>query len=233
MSANATRRHPFRPVRWLGWLAVTLIAYLVIGNLLHRWVFPMQPPDPATFPRAGDVLVSEYEGFHQRILAVVDGWIVSELRIEPGAIGPPRHYHREFAEEFKVASGTLHVELADRIVTLGPGESYRVEPMVAHRPFNPGTEPVLVASGEPIMPQSFAACLAQIYPLLDAHGGMSFALLLQFSVIDPICDSTIATIPGPVQTATTLLLAPAARLLGYRNYDPARALQSASLTPSL
>jgi mannose-6-phosphate isomerase-like protein (cupin superfamily) len=208
------------------------MGYLVIGNLLHRWAFPMPPPDPATFPRAGDVLASEYEGFHQRIITVVDEWIVSELRIEPGAIGPPLHYHRKFAEEFTVSSGTLHIELADRTVILGPGESYRVDPMIAHRPFNPGAEPVLIASSAPVMPQSFAACLAQIYPILDAHDGMSFALLLQFSVIDPICDSTIATIPEPVQTAMSLLLAPAARLLGYRNYDPARALQSAPSTPA-
>jgi mannose-6-phosphate isomerase-like protein (cupin superfamily) len=211
-----------------GWLIAIAAAYLVLGNVLHHWAFPQPAPDPATFPRAGDVLHSEYEGFHQRIVEVVDDWIISELRLEPGAIGPPLHYHRTFAEEFTVVSGTLHVELADGVMTIDAGESYRVEPLVVHRPFNPGTEPVIVASTDPIMPQSFAACLAQIYPLLDAHDGASFALLLQFSIIDPICDTSMAAIPTTVQTAINLLLAPAARVLGYRNYDPHRALHAAS-----
>jgi hypothetical protein len=90
----------------------------------------------------------------------------------------------------------------------------------------------VVASNEPIMPQSFAACLAQLYPLLDAHGTAPMHLLLQMSVIDPICDNSLAAIPRPVEAATAMLLAPAARLLGYRNYYPERALhRSDALTP--
>ena len=206
------------------WILGTLAVYLVVGNLLHHVVFPPPPPDPATFPRAGDEFGSVYEGFHQRIVDVVDGQVIAELTLAPGAVGPPLHYHRGFAEEFVVQKGTLHLELADGVLTLGPGESYRVEPGVAHRPFNPGSEQVVLASEEPLFPQSFAACLAQIYPRLDAANGVSFSFILQLSVIDPICDTHPAGAPRPVLAAINLLLAPAARALGYTNYDPGLAL---------
>ena len=206
------------------WVLGAVLAYVVVGNALHHFVFRLPPPDPATYPRVGDELRSEHEGFRMRITGLADGWVAGELHLDPGAIGPPLHYHRGFAEEFSVREGVLHVELADGVVTLGPGESLRIEPLTPHRPFNPGSEPVVVASEEPLIPQSFAACLAQLYPLLDEAGGVSFSLILQMSVIDPICDTHLADVPGPVLRATNLLLAPAARLLGYRNYYPERSL---------
>jgi mannose-6-phosphate isomerase-like protein (cupin superfamily) len=206
------------------WIAAGLLVYLVVGNALHHWVFRPPPPDPTTFPREGDEFGSRFEGFHQRILDVDGEWVAVELTLEPGAVGPPLHYHRGFAEEFTVQEGTLHIELADRVVALGPGESYRVEPLEAHRPFNPNAERVVVSSPEPFFPRSFAACLAQLYPRLDEAGGISLSLLLQMSVIDPICDTHLAGVPGPVLATMKAFLAPAARLLGYRNYDPGLAL---------
>lgn len=213
--------------RLAAWLAGGIVLYVALGNALHHLVFTLPPPDPATYPRAGDTFASEYEGFELHIVDVVDGWAVVEMTIEPGAVGPPLHYHRGFAEEFAVREGRLHIELKERVVTVGPGESFRVEPMTPHRPFNPGTERVVIASEEPLIPQSFAACLAQVYPILDEAQGVSPSLLLRMSVIDPICDTHLAEVPGPVLTAMNLLMAPVARLLGFRNYDPGRALHPA------
>jgi quercetin dioxygenase-like cupin family protein len=210
------------------WIAGVLAAYLVVGNALHHWVFRMPPPDPATYPVAGDEFGSTHEGFHQRIVDVVDGWVVAELILEPGAVGPPLHYHKSFAEEFVVREGVLHIELADGIVEVSSGDSYRAEPGVAHRPFNPGNERVVLASEQPLFPQSFAACLVQIYPRLDAKGGMSLSLLAQMSVIDPICDTHPADIPRPALAVMKLVMAPAARLFGFRSYDPALALHPPS-----
>lgn len=223
--SDSTRRTKFgKAWRPAVWIVGVILVYVVVGNALHHWLFRLPPPDPATYPRGGDELGSAYEGFHQRVIDVVDGWIVGELVIEPGALGPPLHYHEGFAEEFVVREGLLHIELEDCIVTVGPGESFRVEPFTAHRPFNPGTERVVVASDQPLLPQSFAACLVQMYPLLDQAQGVSFSILLQQSVIDPICDTHVADVPRPVLTAMKLLMAPAARLLGYQNYDPDRSL---------
>jgi mannose-6-phosphate isomerase-like protein (cupin superfamily) len=206
------------------WLAGALLIYVAVGNALHRVVFVLPAPDPATYPRAGDEFGSTWEGFHLRVREVVNGMAVVELRIEPGAPGPPLHFHRGFAEEFTVTEGVLHIELQDRVVTVEAGESFRVEPLVGHRPFNPGTEPVVVASDQLLIPQSFAACLAQLYPLLDEAQGVSFSLLLQMSVVDPICDTHLAGPPRAVVALLNWFLAPAARLLGYRNYEPARSL---------
>jgi len=219
-------KRPKRVWRLAGGTLGAIALYVVMGNALHHWVFPLPPPDPDTYPRAGDEFGSEFEGFSVRVLEVIDDQAVVELLIQPGAVGPPLHYHKSFAEEFVVREGVLHIELKDRVVTVGPGESFRVEPLTPHRPFNPGTEPVVVASDEPLIPQSFAACLAQIYPLLDEARGVSFSLLLQLSVVDPICDTHIADAPRPVVAGMNLLFAPAARLMGYRNYDPGRALHS-------
>lgn len=207
----------------MGWLLGFILIYAIVGNAIHHWVFPFSPPDPATYPGAGVEFSSEYEGFTVRIIDIIDDNAVIELLIEPGAIGPPLHYHIGFAEEFKVREGTLHIQLADKIVQIGPGESYRVEPYTVHRPFNPGNSQVVIASDEPLIPQYFAACLEQVYPILDKEKGVTLGIALQMSVIDPICDTHLAEAPKPIITGMNLLLAPAARLLGYKNYEPKRA----------
>lgn len=222
MSESKRQARPGRTRRISGWVLGAALFYVVVGNALHHWVFRLPPPDPATYPGAGDAFGSTFEGFHLRIVNVVDGAAVTEIVIDPGAVGPPRHYHKGFAEEFTVREGVLRIELADRVVRVGPGESFCVEPLTAHRPFNPGTERVVVYSDEPLIPLSFAACLAQVYPVLDDAQGVSFSLLLQMSVIDPICDTHMADVPGPVLAGMNLLMRPAARLLGYTNYDPDR-----------
>lgn len=221
---NRKKREPRKMLRVGGWVVAVLVLYVVVGNVLHRSVFAQPSPDPATYPRGGDEFGSAHEGFHWRVFDVVDDWVVAEVVLEPGAIGPPKHYHNGFFETFVVQEGELHIEVGDQVLALASGESHRVEPLVAHRPFNPGAERVVVRSDEPLVPQSFAACLVQLYPLLDEAEGVSLSLMLQMSVIDPICDTHPADLPRPVLALTNLLLAPAARLMGYRNYDPARAL---------
>lgn len=210
------------PGRIVGWAFGIILIYVMLGNALNHWIFPLSPPDSATYPGKGEEFGSTYEGFHIRIIDIIDDYAVMELLVEPGAIGPPLHYHKGFAEVFEVTEGTLHIELADRIIQIGPGDSYRVEPFTAHRPFNPDTSQVVVTSDKPVIPQSFAACLEQVYPVLDREQGFSPGMALQMSVIDPICDTHLAEAPKPIITGMNLLMAPAARLLGYKNYVPKR-----------
>lgn len=209
--------------RLLPFVLALLAGYLVVGNVLHRLVFPMPPPDPTTFPRPGDVLESRSEGFEQHVLSIVDDNVVSRLIVHPGAEGPPLHYHEGFAETFPVLSGTLYIELADGVITVPAGESFRVPPGVAHRPFNPGTEPAIVASEHPLLPLDFAACLVQLYSLMDERGNGPH-MLLQLAVNDPICDTHLADLPGGTEPLLATVAGPVARLLGYRNYDPDRSL---------
>ncbi len=198
-----------------------LVASVVVANLAHRVVFPAQPPDPATYPRPGDTFGSTAEGVKQEVVAVRDGWLVLRTQVAPGAPGPPMHFHRSFAEVFTVESGTLHVELADGAIRLGPGEEHRVEPGVPHRPHNPTNEKVIIASDNSVMPQAFGACLVQIYHFLDsADGEMGPGLMVRIAALDPICDSTLPEIPAVVRMGTEWLIVPFARVLGYKNYYP-------------
>ena len=200
-------------------VVVLLLASVVVANLLHRVVFPADPPNPATYPRAGDTFGSAAEGFKQQVVAVRDGWLVLRTQVAPRAPGPPVHFHRSFAEVFTVESGQLHVELPDGAIQLGPGEEHRVEPGVPHRPYNPTDEAVIIASEKPVMPQSFGACLVQIYHFLDAaEGQMGPGLMVRIAALDPICDSTLPEIPAIVRLGTEWLVVPFARVLGYKNY---------------
>lgn len=208
-----------RAVALCGALALT---WTGLGQLAHRVLFPLPPPDPATFPVPGDRFGSTAEGVQQQVTALdADGWVHMRLTLAPGAEGPPLHVHDTFAENFVVEAGTLSIQLADGVTQLGPGESFRIPPGTAHRPFNASDAPVVISAEQAAMPQTFAACLVQLYPVLDAGGP---GVVLQMSVIDPICDTHLADVPRPAQAAMRLVLAPAARLAGYVNYDPARSL---------
>ena len=119
---NKNKRESYWKItgRIVRWTLGIILVYVVLGNALHHWIFPFSPPDPATYPGAGEEFGSTYEGFNVRIIDIIDDYAVIELLVEPGAIGPPLHYHKGFAEEFVVKQGTLHIELVDQIVQLGP-----------------------------------------------------------------------------------------------------------------
>ena len=220
----STRALPSRIGRALAALAVT---YLAVGHLAHRVLAPLPAPDPATYPRAGDRFGSRAEGFAQEIHAVAGGWVTGSLTIAPGAGGPPLHVHRGFAETFTPTRGTLHVQVGDSVVRVRAGDTLVVPAGTPHRPFNPGDGEVVVTGSGPSVPQSFAACLVQLYRVMDARGATGLPILLQMSVIDPICDTHPAGVPAPAEGALKLVLAPAARLAGYRNYYPEYALHGA------
>lgn len=204
---------------------LAVAVYAGVANLLHRVVFPQSPPDPSTFPREGDRFGSVAEGLQTEVLGVEDGWLRLRMEMAPGAQGPPVHYHRTFAEEFAVESGTLHLELPDGVVRLGPGETHTIPPGVPHRPFNPTDETVVAAGDALVMPQSFAACLVQVYHFLDAaQGEVGPALALRVAAMGSICDSTLPEVPAPARALMEWLAVPPARLFGYRSYYPALSL---------
>jgi hypothetical protein len=46
------------------------------------------------------------------------------------------------------------------------------------------------------------------------------------SIVDPIFDTHLADVPRPMQKLMSFVLAPAARLAGFRNYYPEYALHA-------
>jgi mannose-6-phosphate isomerase-like protein (cupin superfamily) len=206
-------------------LAFTLLVVQLAALLVHRVIAPMGAPDPRSFPRAGDRFSSAREGIEQEILRVDErGWVLSRLTFAPGAAGPPKHHHRSFAERFTVREGTLSIELGSRVLQVPAGQRIEIAAGVAHRPFNPGTTPVIV-EGDSVMPITFAACLVQLYKIMDEHpDARGRSMLLQMSVRDPSCDTHVEAMPAAVERALELVIAPWARLAGYRNDYPALAL---------
>jgi hypothetical protein len=102
---------------------------------------------------------------------------------------------------------------------------------VPHRPYNPTEGEVVVASDGPVMPQSFGACLVQIYSFLDgAQGRMGPALALRIAALDPMCDAHTPGVPAVARFGLDWMVLPFARVMGYENYYPERSLHPQATT---
>jgi mannose-6-phosphate isomerase-like protein (cupin superfamily) len=215
MSIARTRRA--RVARAVAKVFVVALVVQLVALLVHRVAAPMDPPDPRTFPRAGDRFASRVEGFSQEVLRVDErGRVSLRLVIAPGASGPPRHRHQGFTERFTVREGSLSIEVGPRVLRLAAGESLEIAPGVAHRPFNPGATPVIVEA-DAAMPVTFSACLAQLYKIMDGHpDARGRSMPLQLSVNDAQCDTHLDAMPPAVERALPWIVGPWARLAGYR-----------------
>lgn len=196
--------------------------YLIFGIVVDTYVFPAAKPDYVNYFRPGDKLVSRFEGFDQTILGVKGGWLHTRLVIAPNAVGPPEHFHEAFTETFAIKSGTLSILVDGEKKTLHAGETISVPPMTKHKPFNETREPVIVESDdEKTLPVEFGYHLRQLYGFMDSYpnGPNSLQMLMQLSVYGTEADSYIADGPSlGVQKMMRVLMAPTARLLGYKNY---------------
>lgn len=204
------------------WPLALLTAYLVGGILLSSYVFPASQPNYAEYFRPGDKLISRFEGFDQTILAVNGEWLHTRLEVMPNAAGPPEHFHEAFEETFTVKSGTLSILVNGEKRVLRAGESISIPPMTRHKPFNETNETVVVESDDPrTLPVQFGYILSQLYGFMDEYenGPNTMQIMMQLSVYGNDADSYIADGPPlPVQKAMRVLMAPTARLLGYRNH---------------
>jgi len=196
--------------------------YLIFGIVINEYVFPAATPDYANYFLPGDKLVSKYEGFDQAILGIKNGYLHTRLVVAPNAAGPPEHFHENFTETFTVKNGTLSMLVNGEKRILKAGETISVPPMTKHKPFNETAEPVLVESDdEKTLPVEFGYHLSQLYGVMDSYpNGISVPqMMMQFAVYGTEADSYIAdgTSLG-TQKAMRVIMAPTARLLGYKNY---------------
>ena len=204
--------------------AATLVALAVIGPFLDRVVFPESAPGPEYIPAVGQVFHSTSEGFTQRIVKHEGGLLWSELTMRPHAPGPPPHIHTAFAERFRVERGTVGIRLGDQVVQLKAGEEYLVKPGTLHQPFNPTGEEAVVfgSTTDYALPEQFGIFLSQAYGFFDSRpeNGRMPRALLQMSRFSPQYDSWIGGPPIAVQRAMYWVVAPIARMYGYRTYYP-------------
>ncbi|HQZ96315.1 MAG TPA: cupin domain-containing protein [Pyrinomonadaceae bacterium] len=207
----------------LGLLAVGVI-YILGGAILSDLVFAQPKIDYANYFRPGDKLFSRAEGFDQTVLSVGNGWLQTRLVVLPNAAGPPEHFHEAFEEKFTVKSGTLSILVSGEKRTLHAGETISIPPMTKHKPFNETAETVIVESDDPkTLPVEFGYLLSQLYGFMDTYpnGPGVPRIMMQLSVYGTDADSWIADGPPlPVQKTMRFVIAPTARLLGYKKFYP-------------
>lgn len=196
--------------------------YLIFSIVIDSYVFPATKPDYANYFQPGDKLASKYEGFDQTILGIKNGYLHTRLVVAPHAAGPPEHFHENFSETFTVKSGTLSILVNGEKRIMHAGETFSVPPMTKHKPFNETNEPVVVESDdERTLPIEFGYHLSQLYGFMDQYpnGPSLRQMMFQLSVYGDEADSYIADGPSlGMQKAMRVLMAPTARLLGYKNY---------------
>jgi mannose-6-phosphate isomerase-like protein (cupin superfamily) len=198
--------------------------YIIFSIVISEHVFPAVQPDLANYFRPGDKLASRFEGFDQTVLGVNGDWMHTRLEVRPHAAGPPEHFHERFAENFTVKSGTLSILVDGEKRTLRTGESISIPPLVRHKPFNETGETVIVESDDPkTLPVKFGYILSQLYGLMDTYenGPSTAAIVMQLSVYGDDADTWIADGPSlQTQKVMRVVMAPTARLLGYKRYYP-------------
>ena len=130
------------------------------------------------------------------------------------------HIHEKFDESFTVKSGTLSIQYGTEIKKITTGQTIVIPKNTPHKPFNE-TDSIVVVTSE--MPLDFAFCLSQIYPFWDENEANSKPpkILFQLAVFGDKFDSypTVDAPPKPVLKTLKFLLAPTARLMGYKNYN--------------
>lgn len=211
-------------MRHLLWSLLAVLALLaLVGPLLDRIVFPEPEPGSELIPRVGQVFRSGTEGFTQRIMRRENGFIWSELTMEPHAPGPPPHVHTSFSERFRVERGIVSVRHGEDIVQLHAGEELLLAPGIVHKPFNETDQIAVVSSPltpDYALPERFGIFLSQAYGFFDRapENGLPPRALLQMSRFSPAYDSWLGGPPVMLQRAAYWVIGPIARLLGYRTY---------------
>lgn len=202
-------------------------SYLVVSIVLHHYLFPLKKVAYATYFKPGDQFTSITEGFNQTIVSLEGEWLDARLVIQPHAPGPPEHVHADFDETFTVKEGVLSVLIQGEHKLINAGESVFIPKGTAHRPFNESDQLVIIENkdGKKSFPTKFAYYLKQFYPVIDDMGENKSMLkiVMQMSVYGNDMDTWIAGPPIGIQKALRFILAPTARLMGYKNYyEPAR-----------
>jgi mannose-6-phosphate isomerase-like protein (cupin superfamily) len=200
------------------------VAYVVIGLLATRLLFVPPEVELTNYFRPGDQFGSAVEGFVQTVLAVDGDWLHTRLEIAPQAAGPPEHVHLDFDEKFTVREGVVSLLVNGEKRVLQAGESFTVPKMTPHKPFNETARVAVIQSDTDTksIPIEFAYYLTQMYPVMDRREG-TMPTLLQLSAFGNRMDTWIPGSPITAQRMLRTILAPTARLLGYRtHYDEHR-----------
>ncbi|MEA5403292.1 cupin domain-containing protein [Arcicella sp. DC2W] len=202
------------------WTVSVIAGYFIGGLVIHYWIFPIKTPDLTDYFKVGQSFHSKLEGLTQTIVKVENGLLTTDITIQAQSNGPVPHVHENFEETFVVKSGTLSMLYGSDIKRFTTGQTIVIPKDTPHKPFNETDSVVVVTS---VMPLDFAFCLSQIYPFWDENEANSKPpkVLFQLAVLGNKFDSypTADAPPKAVLKTLKFLLAPTARLIGYKNYN--------------
>jgi mannose-6-phosphate isomerase-like protein (cupin superfamily) len=205
--------------KFLGALAVAAVLYFGLGAFLHYVVFPEQEPPEWAYSRAGFSFESPTGERFQLIRGPIEtGGEFSEghFDLRPGGHAPRPHVHPHQEERFEVLSGSLTALVGDEERVVSAGETLVVPPGTPHQPFNRGD--VEMRSIARITP---AGKLGLFFGQLS--GLDSKPTFLQMMLFVQAYDIYPATPPPAVMRVMSFLVAPTARLVGYRSFYPEHA----------
>jgi len=140
--------------------------------------------------------------------------------MKPGGIKVVKHMHPGFDETFEVISGKLTWEESDKKGKTGAGETITLKKGLNHAHNNEENEDL-------VMCQTFSPALDTDYLVetiswLSANGkwkgGQPAFLQAMLWGQTLQCKTYLASIPRPVQDVLSVLLAPVAKMLGYKTY---------------
>lgn len=179
--------------------------------------------------RCGDVYANAVTGEHALVLrGDEDGDGRSSLvllTVAPGGAVVGSHLHPGIEERFRVLSGSIRVVVDGDEQTLSAGEEASAPPGVAHDWWNAEDAPARVlVSLTPPEPR-FETMIATLFGLANDGKTNDRGLPnpLQLALIAREFDDVIrfTAPPRPIQRAATAVLAPVARIRGYRSIYPA------------
>lgn len=201
-----------------------LIAYVLIGNFFHRYIFPEPEPDASMYPASGDVITNPFAGeqiiFLKTGLETGGAFSLREFHLKPGGAVPRAHRH-EYDEMFKVIQGRLTLIWNGQEQILGPGDSVTIPAGDAHQPINRDTlELVTINRVSPA--EKHDLMLAQTHGFLTekASPRSKSEFFFQAMLFVDYYGTYTADLPVTVQKVLSFLLAPTARLLGYKTWRP-------------
>lgn len=177
--------------------------------------------------KAGDVYENPVTGERAITRLIEEGRIVSDLYVSPGGAVAGEHVHPVVEEIFTVVGGSVGFRVDGDEDVAGPGHKLVVPPGISHYWWNAGDEEahvVVELRGEERSLEGFAKIIAAIFGLArdgktDAKGRPN---LLQAALFAREYDDVIRFVQPPhaVQRVLFGILAPVARLLGYKASYP-------------
>jgi quercetin dioxygenase-like cupin family protein len=188
------------------------------NKLLHKRL----PLKKTAMPSKGQIMVNPDTGDIYEFLETAKDTngqrVAIKMTLKSKGEQVPNHFHALQDEHFEILSGKLTVLLGGKLQELGVGERITLPKNQAHNHYNTGDEPaVFIQSVSPAL--DFDYLLENIIGLtIDGKMPNGKAGLVQELVTLKYLDSKsyLASIPVGVQTFLMNVVAPIARLFGYR-----------------